>query len=140
MRVTRKAVVFLSLSSTKPLFLHFCINKFLYLLSFHSTFPSFPGFALITAHEYGEAQKDFPAWYLLLSCLRLQAENFFERYACSLSRPVPAPAHFPQRSLRQGTQKKAYSSAGYPSGQAMKFSRFSERGNVRMFLRTLPSH
>ena len=69
-------------------------------------YTTFPGFALITAHEYGEAQKDFPAWYLLLSSLRLQAENFFERYACSLSRPVPAPAHFPQRSLRQGTQKR----------------------------------
>jgi len=50
--------------------------------------------------------KGFPAWYLLLSSLHLAGWKLIsERFACSHSRPVPAPVHVPQRSLRQGTQK-----------------------------------
>lgn len=140
MRVHLKALFLLSLSLTKPLFLHFCIIKFPTFLSFHG-FPSpFPEFALITAHECGEVLKELPR--MVSAVIRpayRRLITIIERYTCSLSKPVPAPVTFPQRFLRQGTQT-AHSHTGYPSGQAMKLSRFDERENIRMCLRTLPSH
>jgi len=56
-----------------------------------------------------------------------QAENLFLSVLPVLI-PGPFLLRFTFRSvLSDRVRKKAYSTAGYPSGQAMKFSRFSER-------------